>query len=66
MPGACNHFIASNSKEANELKRARLSVVATPVPEVVEDDPTAKVRTPSDAELFEEWKARALALGVVA
>lgn len=67
LPGACSNFIAPGSREAHEAKRAHLAVVETPVPEAIEDEPaTAKARTPSDAELFEEWKARALVLGVVA
>lgn len=66
MPGACNNFIASNSKEANALKRAHLSVVETPIPEVIEDDPTAKVGHVTDAQLMAEWRARAAVLGVLA
>jgi hypothetical protein len=67
LAGACSNFIQPGSKEANEAKKAHLSVVETPVPEVIEDEPaTAKVRTPSDAELMTEWRARAASLVVLA
>jgi hypothetical protein len=46
---ACSRFVQPGSKEAN---------ASAAVLELVEDEPTVKVRTPSDAELFAEWKAR--------
>jgi hypothetical protein len=70
---ACANFIAPGSKEAHELRRAHLSVVETPPPfidtppyvEFDVDEPTQVDRTLSDAEMFEEWKARALVLGAL-
>ena len=51
---------------ATKPPKARLSVVETPVPEMIEDDPTAKVGHVTDAQLMAEWRARAAALGVLA
>lgn len=53
-------------KQQEKAKRAHLSVVETPVPEPIEDEPTAKVPTLSDAQLLAEWKARATEIGVLA
>jgi len=58
---ACSRFVAPGTKEANAMKRAHLSVV----PDETEEE-TVETPTLSDAELLDEWKARALALGVLA
>lgn len=41
-------------------------LAADPVPEVVEDEPTARVGHITDAQLLAEWKARAEELGMLA
>jgi hypothetical protein len=57
LAGACSNFIAPGTKEANEAKRAHLEVVHTPIPEPIEDDPTAKVANVTTAALQSYWSA---------
>lgn len=49
LAGACSRFVQPGSKEANELKRAHLSLVETPEPETVEIDP------PTDDQLLADY-----------
>jgi hypothetical protein len=73
LAGACANFIASNSEEAHAQRRA-FAIVETPPPSVetpaylefdIEETTVVEGRI-TDADLMVEWKARALALGVLA
>jgi hypothetical protein len=73
LASACANFIAQGSAEAHAQRRA-FAIVETPPPSVETpaylefdiEEPTLVEAHVTDASMMEEWKARALVLGVLA
>jgi hypothetical protein len=54
LAGACSRFVEPGSKEANEARRAKLSVVETPAPDRFEDE-TVEIDPPTDDQLLADY-----------